>query len=66
MQQIYERHSVGKPYIKRNYKDVLLKLEAAGTVGTKPPADERPQKKGQVTFGDSVLVTFPSGGRDVS
>ncbi len=66
MQQIYERHSVGKPYIKRNYKDVLLKLEAAGTVGTKPPADERPKKKGQVTFGDSVLVTFPSGGRDVS
>jgi hypothetical protein len=55
MRQIYEQHSVGRPYISRNYKDALLHLEARNAIINKPSADCR--RKG--TFADSVEVTFP-------
>jgi len=58
MGKIYEEHNVGKRYIKKNYKNALLKLEAAGKIQTDPPADERRQG----TFSDSVRVTFPNKG----
>lgn len=59
MQDIYEQHSVGRPYIQRNYKRVLAAMEAAGRVAATPPASERPKKKGEVTFADHVRVAFP-------
>ena len=59
MQQIYEGHSVGRRYIKTNYKKALTKLEAQGTIKAVPPASDRPKRKGEVTFGDNVRVTFP-------
>ena len=31
MEQVYQEHNVDTPYIKKNYKDVLRKLEARGT-----------------------------------
>ena len=55
MKQIFDRHNVGTPYLSRNYKDSLIKLETDGEIQTNPPADER--RKG--TFGDGVKVTFP-------
>jgi three-Cys-motif partner protein len=58
--QIYQRHSVGRPYIKRNYKQILVKMETAGKIAADPPADKRPTRKGQPTFADDVIVTFPS------
>jgi hypothetical protein len=59
MRAIYERHSVGKRYIKINYKRALTNLEAAGKIYTDPPADKRPKRLGAVTFSDNVVVTFP-------
>ena len=59
-QQIYERHSIGTPYIKRNYKQILAKMESEGKIISDPPASKRPKRKGQVTFADSVVVTFPN------
>ncbi|MFO0803949.1 MAG: three-Cys-motif partner protein TcmP [Gemmataceae bacterium] len=56
MREIYERHNVGTPYIAKNYKDVLLKLELAGKVKAVKPHTER--RKG--TFADGTTVTFPS------
>ncbi|WP_413165541.1 three-Cys-motif partner protein TcmP [Capilliphycus salinus ALCB114379] len=53
MVEIYEQHHVNKRYIKKNYKDVLLKLEAEGQVTTDP------SKRRKGTFGDTVKVTFP-------
>lgn len=53
MKQIYEKHNVGKPYIKANYKSVLLQLESEGKI----QADPSERRKG--TFGDDVKVTFP-------
>jgi len=52
-QQIYERHSVGRPYVARNYRQVLLKLEESGKITTVPSS----RKKG--TFAKHVRVTFP-------
>jgi three-Cys-motif partner protein len=53
MREIYEKHNVGKPYIDKNYKEVLKKLELAGKITTEP--SKRPKN----TFGNDVKVTFP-------
>jgi hypothetical protein len=57
MIEIYNRHHVDTPFIKRNYKDALLELEKGGVVSASPA--KRPAK----TFGDNVLVTFPKSGK---
>ncbi|MBC7944548.1 MAG: three-Cys-motif partner protein TcmP [Burkholderiales bacterium] len=49
--EIYERHNVDRPFIERNYKDVLLKLESTGAISTSK------HRKG--TFGPKVIVKFP-------
>ena len=59
VETVYMRHSVGKPYVRKNYKKALTNLEAAGKINTSPPADKRPKRRGLVTFADSVLVEFP-------
>lgn len=53
MREIYEQHNVGTPYIDKNYKEVLLKLEQDGRIITDP------SKRRKNTFGDKVMVTFP-------
>ena len=58
MKDIYLRHSVGRPYIARNYKQALIALEAQGKVTAEPPAEKRRKIKGQVTFADDVKVIF--------
>jgi len=56
MREIYKKHNMDTPYVKRNYKDALRELydknyvEAVSSKG-KPP------RKG--TFGDEIIVTFP-------
>ena len=59
MKKIYEEHHVGKPYIKRNYKEALVRLEEEGKIVASPPAEKRKKRYGKVTFADSVKVTFP-------
>ncbi|HEY6943608.1 MAG TPA: three-Cys-motif partner protein TcmP [Candidatus Acidoferrum sp.] len=56
VEQIYDLHNVGKPYIMKNYKTILLKMEEENTIQTNPPSAKR--RKG--TIGDNVKVTFPS------
>jgi len=53
--RVYELHSLDRPYIKKNYTEVLLKLETAGKVKVEPPASKR--RKG--TLGATVKITFP-------
>ncbi len=38
MLQIYEEHSPGKPFIKKNYKQALIDLEGQGSIVARPPA----------------------------
>ena len=52
MVEIYRKHCVGRPYIKANYKQVLLQLEEQGKI-------EASSHRAN-TFGDSVSVTFPA------
>ena len=59
MNEIYQRHSVGTPFISSNYKHALAGLEAENKIKAEPPANERLRRKGAVTFADSVRVTFP-------
>lgn len=56
MKQIYEDHHIGKPYIKKNYKDALSNLESKGKIKANP--NKRRKIKGKVTFADSVMVEF--------
>jgi three-Cys-motif partner protein len=53
--QLYESHSVGKPYTDSNYKQVLKNLEEAGLIAASKPGKKR--RKG--TFADDVVITFP-------
>lgn len=53
MAQIYEQHSVDRPYIRANYKAVLADMEKAGTISTAG-------RKSNRGFADEIVVTFPS------
>jgi hypothetical protein len=53
---LYEEHSVDRPYIKKNYKDVLRKLYDEGKVVAKDPTTNKQPKKG--TFSDKMRITF--------
>lgn len=55
MKQVYLEHNVGKPYVSKNYKDVLMQLEAKGQIQANPSASQRKAN----TFADNVMVTFP-------
>ncbi len=59
MKQIYEEHNIGKPFILKNYRDILIQLESSGKIKADPPADKRRKIKGEVTFSEKVKVTFP-------
>jgi hypothetical protein len=59
MYNVYREHSVGRPFLKKNYKRVLAAMEADGRVKAEPPADKRQKRKGEVTFADGVMVIFP-------
>jgi hypothetical protein len=57
MVDIFRIHNVGKPFIDKNYKDVLYQMEQRGQIKANPPLNERPKN----TFADNVLVIFPEG-----
>ncbi len=59
LDQHYNRFSVGTRYIEKSYKECLTKLEVDGKIQAEPPASKRQKRKGNVTFGPSVKVTFP-------
>lgn len=59
MEEIYLQHHVGKRYIKKNYKAALKNIESQQKITAEPPANQRRKYKGEITFGDTVKVTFP-------
>lgn len=54
VQEIYEQHNVGTPYIKKNYKTALMELENDGLIKTAPSAEDR--RRG--TMADHVRCAF--------
>ena len=59
MGEIYEQHNYGLPYIEKNYKTVLAKMEVEGKISADPPHTKRRKIKGELTFADDVKATFP-------
>jgi len=57
--EAFERHSPDRLYVQPNYREALLRLEAAGRVTMTPPAGERRLYKGRPSLPENVLVTFP-------
>lgn len=55
MGEIYCNHSVGKPYIESNYKEILKTLESDGKIIANPPKEKRRKN----TFANKTMVTFP-------
>lgn len=55
MIDVFERHHVGKKYLRSNYKEALKSLEAKGTITVSPPV----QKRRRNTFSDNAMVRFP-------
>ncbi len=56
LKRIYEMHSVGRPFVLKNYREVLINLEAKGAIEADPPAPQRKRN----TFAPHVAVTFPA------
>jgi hypothetical protein len=52
---LYESHSVGKPYVLKNYREVLCRMEQEGKVKMEPPCP--PRRKNSLA--ETVLITFP-------
>jgi hypothetical protein len=55
VEEVYNLHNVGKPYVMKNYKAALLKMESQKTIQIDPPS----AKRRKATIGDKVRVTFP-------
>jgi three-Cys-motif partner protein len=55
MKDLYESHSVGKPYVLNNYREVLCRMEQEGKVTMDRPCP--PRRKN--TLAPDVKVTFP-------
>jgi len=54
---LYKRHSVGKPYTKKNYRSVLNQLEEEGQIEIEPK--NRRVRNDEKTFGKGVIIKFP-------
>jgi three-Cys-motif partner protein len=57
--QLYESHSVGKPYVDSNYKEILKKMEKQGMITAVKPGG-RKRIRG---FANDVLITFLRKGK---
>jgi three-Cys-motif partner protein len=56
MRKIYEKHSVDRPFIEKNYKQALINLEIKGAIEADPPSLSRRKN----TFAGHVRTSFPS------
>ncbi|HVC46953.1 MAG TPA: three-Cys-motif partner protein TcmP [Terracidiphilus sp.] len=54
--EIYNLHNVGRPYIRKNYKDVLRGMEERKAISANPSRDHRRPN----TMGDQTVITFKS------
>lgn len=59
MVEVYEQHHVDRPWVKRDYKQALSRMEEEGHLRAKPPRGQRRLRNGEPTFADDVVVTFP-------
>lgn len=58
VEDVIAQHHVGTPFVDKNYKAALSRLEAAGAVKIDPPAEKRRMLKGVRTLSDNAVVDF--------
>jgi hypothetical protein len=56
IEEAYESHSVGKPFVLKNYREVLCKLEMDGKISVNTPCP--PRRKD--TLAKHAIITFPA------
>jgi three-Cys-motif partner protein len=54
--KLYEEHSIDKPYVRKNYKDVLKSLFESDKIAALNSKTGKPPRKG--TFSDDMRITF--------
>lgn len=59
VENIYRQHSVGRPYVLKNYKDAIKEMEDAGIVSVKDPHGKK-RRKGSLA--DRLIISFGQGG----
>lgn len=57
MHRLYETHSVGRPFVRRNYVEVLSRMERDGLIRT-----NRPNRRAN-TLADEILIEFQENAR---
>lgn len=57
VKKLHEMHQVGKPYVLRNYKEALRRLEGSGKIVCDP--SDRVFRNGVKTMADEVWIAFP-------
>lgn len=60
VKEIYYSHHIGTEFVLKNYQDALRKLEQQGKITANPNSNNRRKVQGVVTFGENVVVSFPS------
>lgn len=58
--ELIKKHSVGKPYVDKNYREALRQLEEQNLLIAEPPAERRKIVGGKRSFEKNVIVTFPA------
>lgn len=56
--EIFQSHNIGTPYIESNYKEALLSLEENNLIYANPPRDKRQKRNGKPTLSSNVIITF--------
>ena len=54
--ELFEEHSVDRPYVKKNYKEVLRTMLDASLISAVNPKNNKPPRKG--SFSDEMRITF--------
>ncbi len=57
-QEIIDTHHIGRPYLAKNYKQVLMQLETEGKITVETAAGKARRKN---SFADHLIVNFPAG-----
>lgn len=58
VEEIFQTHNVGTPYIESNYKEALLNLEENNMITADPPSNQRKKRNDKPTMSNTVLITF--------
>ena len=59
LKELFFKSHEGTKYTIKNYREVVLRLEAEGRVRCDPPAFARRPIQGEPTLAEDVRVTFP-------